>query len=61
MDGLVDGVEDFDGAVVGFLGASVCLLGVFFLGGSLGIFFFSFSPAITYYVLFVIYYCDEIF
>ena len=46
MDGLADGVEDFEGAVVGFLGASFCFLEVekilvFFLGGSLGIFFFS--------------------
>ena len=46
VDGLADGFEDLEGAVVGFLGASFCLLKievrlVFFLGGSLGIFFFS--------------------
>ena len=46
VDGLADGVEDLEGAVVGFLEASFCLLKiedrlVFFLGGSLGIFFFS--------------------
>ena len=46
VDGLADGYEDLEGAVVGFFGASFCLLGVevrlvFFLGGSLGIFFFS--------------------
>lgn len=51
-DGLADGVEDLEGAVVGFLGASFCLLGVgfkvifFFLGGSLGIFFFSSAIAL---------------
>ena len=46
VDGLADGVEDLEGAVVGFLGGSFCFLEdekrlVFFLGGSLGIFFFS--------------------
>lgn len=42
-------VEDFEGVVVGFLDAEVCLLvveeeeeeGLVFLGGSLGIFFFG--------------------
>ena len=51
VDDIVDGVgvEDLEGAVVGFFEASFCLLGGFedrlvfflFLGGSLGIFFFS--------------------
>ena len=54
VDGLADGVEDREGAVVGFLRPSFCLLGVedrlvFFLGGSLGIFFFS--SGIVFYFL----------
>lgn len=47
VDGLAVGAGDGDGAVVGFLGAVVCLFAVegtmvflFFLGGSFGIFFF---------------------
>ena len=45
VDDLAAGAEDLDGAAVGSLGAAVCLFGVeeglsFFLGGSLGIFFF---------------------
>ena len=51
VDDIVDGVgvEDLEGAVVVFFEASFCLLGGFedrlvfflFLGGNLGIFFFS--------------------
>ena len=46
VDDLAEEVEDLEGAVVGFLGASFCFLKieerlVFFLGGNLGIFFFS--------------------
>ena len=56
MDDLADVVEDLEGAVVGFLGASFCLLEVenrlvFFLGGSLGIFFFSSAILSILYVL----------
>ena len=44
LAGLVVGVEDLEGAVVGFFGRVVCLFavegGLVFLGGSLGIFFF---------------------
>lgn len=44
VDALAVGVEDFEGAVVGFLGAVVCLFAVeevlVFFGGSLGILFF---------------------
>ena len=53
LEGLADGVEDLEGAVVGFLRASVDVLDeevglVFFLGGNLGIFFF-FPSAIAQY------------
>lgn len=44
VDGLAVGVEDLEGAAVGFFGAVVCLFAVegtlAFLEGSLGIFFF---------------------
>lgn len=57
VDDLTGGVEDLEGAVVGFLGGFVCVFGVLavglvFLGGNLGIFFLVFSSAIclTLYV-----------
>lgn len=52
VDDLIGGVEDLEGAVVGFLGGFACLFGVeevvglVFLGGNLGIFFLVFSSAI---------------
>ena len=50
VEALGGGSEDLGGVVVGFLGVVVCLfdvvdVGLVFLGGSLGIFFF-FSSAI---------------
>ena len=50
VDDLTGGVEDLEGAVVGFLGGFVCLfaveVGLVFLGGNLGIFLLIFSSAI---------------
>ena len=54
VDGLPIGVEDLEGAAVGFLGGCVCLFaveeGLVFLGGNLGIFFLVLSSAIAEYI-----------